>query len=137
MSSPEPTARGDDVAVPPSAGGWLHDGLQWLRVRLELVHTEAIKRAVESGLGIGCISRLALREAFRRGSLKAVETPGLDLRRQFQFVTHRRKHVTAGTRLVFAASTDADRRVRNMVMMIASPTTTSHAATTIVKNATT
>ncbi len=69
-----------------------------LRVRLELEHTEAIKRAVESGLGVGCISRLALREAFRRGSLKPVETPGLDLRRQFQFVTHRRKHVTAGMR---------------------------------------
>jgi DNA-binding transcriptional LysR family regulator len=69
-----------------------------LRVRLELEHTEAIKRAVESGLGIGCISRLALREAFRRGSLKSVGTPGLDLRRQFQFVTHRRKHVTAGMR---------------------------------------
>jgi DNA-binding transcriptional LysR family regulator len=45
-------------------------------VRLELEHTEAIKRAVESGLGIGCISRLALREAFRRGSLVPVETPG-------------------------------------------------------------
>ncbi|MCK6389266.1 MAG: LysR substrate-binding domain-containing protein, partial [Zoogloea sp.] len=59
---------------------------------------EAIKRAVESGLGVGCISRLALREAFRRGSLKPVETPELDLRRQFQFVTHRRKHVTAGMR---------------------------------------
>ena len=28
-----------------------------LNVRLELEHTEAIKRAVESGLGIGCISR--------------------------------------------------------------------------------
>ncbi|MDD3355122.1 LysR family transcriptional regulator [Zoogloea sp.] len=69
-----------------------------LRVRLELEHTEAIKRTVESGLGIGCISRLALREAFRRGSLIPVEVPELDLRRQFQFVTHRRKHVTAGMR---------------------------------------
>ncbi|MEK1904410.1 MAG: LysR family transcriptional regulator, partial [Pseudomonas sp.] len=39
-----------------------------LNIRLELEHTEAIKRAVESGLGIGCISRLALRDAFRRGS---------------------------------------------------------------------
>ena len=28
----------------------------------------------------------------------AVETPELDLRRQFQFVTHRRKYVTAGMR---------------------------------------
>ena len=69
-----------------------------LNIRLELEHTEAIKRAVESGLGIGCISRLALRDAFRRGSLVAVETPELDLRRQFQFVTHKRKYVTAGMR---------------------------------------
>ena len=36
-----------------------------VNIKLELSHTEAIKRAVESGLGIGCISRLALREAFR------------------------------------------------------------------------
>lgn len=67
-----------------------------LTVRLELEHTEAIKRAVESGLGIGCISRLALREAFRRGSLVPVKTPELDLRRQFQFLWHRRKFRTAG-----------------------------------------
>src|SRR5699024_7557904 len=39
---------------------------------LELEHTEGIKRAVESGLGIGCVSRLALRDAFRRGSLVAI-----------------------------------------------------------------
>lgn len=67
-------------------------------VRLELEHTEAIKRAVEFGLGIGCISRLALREAFRRGSLVAIEVPALDLRRHFHFVWHRRKYQTAGMR---------------------------------------
>jgi DNA-binding transcriptional LysR family regulator len=67
-------------------------------VRLELEHTEAIKRAVEFGLGIGCISRLALREAFRRGSLVPIETPQLDLRRHFQFVWHKRKFQTAGMR---------------------------------------
>ena len=69
-----------------------------LNVRLELEHTEAIKRAVESGLGIGCISRLALRDAFRRGSLVAVEVPELDLRRQFCFVWHRQKHQSAAMR---------------------------------------
>ena len=69
-----------------------------LKVRLELEHTEAVKRAVEFGLGIGCISRLALREAFRRGSLVAIETPELDLRRHFHFVWHRRKFQTAGMR---------------------------------------
>ncbi|WP_172152829.1 MULTISPECIES: LysR family transcriptional regulator [Pseudomonas] len=69
-----------------------------LNVRLELEHTEAIKRAVESGLGIGCISRLALRDAFRRGSLVAVETPELDLRRQFYFIWHKQKYQTAAMR---------------------------------------
>lgn len=69
-----------------------------LKVRLELEHTEAIKRAVEFGLGIGCISRLALREAFRRGSLVAIKTPDLDLRRHFHFLWQRRKFQTAGMR---------------------------------------
>src|ERR671933_982622 len=36
-----------------------------------------------------------------------------------------------------ASSTEAERRVRKIVMMIASPTTTSAAATTITKNAAT
>ena len=69
-----------------------------LKVRLELEHTEAIKRAVEFGLGIGCISRLALREAFRRGSLIAIATPELDLLRHFHFLWHKRKFQTAGMR---------------------------------------
>lgn len=69
-----------------------------LSIRLELEHTEAIKRAVEFGLGIGCISRLALREAFRRGSLVAIETPELDLRRHFHFLRHKRKFQTPGMR---------------------------------------
>lgn len=60
-------------------------------IRLELEHTEGIKRAVESGLGIGCISRLALRDAFRRGSLVAIETPELNLTRQFTFIWHKHK----------------------------------------------
>ncbi|MFF7708011.1 LysR family transcriptional regulator [Pseudomonas sp. NPDC007930] len=69
-----------------------------LNIRLELEHTEAIKRAVESGLGIGCISRLALRDAFRRGSLVPVATPGLDLARQFFFIWHKRKYQTSAMR---------------------------------------
>lgn len=71
-------------------------------VRLELEHTEAIKRAVESGLGLGCISRLALRDAFRRGSLVPVLTPTLDLRRTFNFVWHREKFHSAGLRAFLA-----------------------------------
>lgn len=65
---------------------------------LELEHTEGIKRAVESGLGIGCVSRLALRDAFRRGSLVPLPTPELDLKRQFTFIWHRHKYLTTGVR---------------------------------------
>lgn len=69
-----------------------------LNIRLELEHTEAIKRAVESGLGIGCISRLALKDAFRRRSLVPIETPNLDLQRYFYFLWHKKKHQTPGMR---------------------------------------
>lgn len=65
-----------------------------LKIRMELEHTEAIKRAVESGLGIGCISRLAVRDGFKRGSLVEIKMPMLDLRRQFMFVWHKNRYQT-------------------------------------------
>jgi len=73
-----------------------------LNVRLELEHTEAIKRAVESGLGIGCISKLALRDAFRRGSLLPIDVPDLNLRRFFYFIWHRNKYQTQTMRAFVA-----------------------------------
>jgi len=72
--------------------------LPGLNIRLELEHTEAIKRAVESGLGVGCLSRLALREAFRRGSLVEIPTPQFDLRRHFYFAHHRQRTISPATR---------------------------------------
>jgi DNA-binding transcriptional LysR family regulator len=69
-----------------------------LKIRLELEHTEAIKRAVESGLGIGCISRLALKDAFKRGSLVPISTPKLDFGRLFYFLWHKQKYQTTGIR---------------------------------------
>lgn len=66
-----------------------------LRISLELPHTEVIKRAVEAGLGLGCVSRLALTDAFRQGSLKPRPVPHRDFRRKFYFVLHRQKHVSA------------------------------------------
>lgn len=77
-----------------------------LKIRLELEHTEAIKRAVESGLGIGCISRLALKDAFRRGSLVPVSTPNLNLQRMFYFLWHKQKYQTNGMRLFIQACQD-------------------------------
>jgi DNA-binding transcriptional LysR family regulator len=86
--------------------------LSELSVTLELQHTEAIKAAVEAGLGLGCLSRLALRDSFRRGVLKARPVPGRDFRRRFFFVLHRRKYVTAGMRRFLALCGDAVARDR-------------------------
>ena len=72
------------------------------KIRLQLEHTEAIKRAVEAGLGLACLSRVALGEAFRRGSLVEVNTPQFDLRRRFNFVLHRQRHISPASRAFIA-----------------------------------
>ncbi len=77
-------------------------------VRLQLEHTEAIKRAVEAGLGLACLSRVALGEAFRRGSLVELRTPQFDLRRRFNFVRHRQRHVSPAARAFVQLCRDFD-----------------------------
>lgn len=74
----------------------MHGILPELNLLLELEHTEAIKRAVEAGLGISCLSRVCLREAFRRGSLVPLAVPGRDFSREFYFVLHRQKYRSPG-----------------------------------------
>ena len=70
--------------------------LPQLNILLELQHTEAIKRAVEALLGIGCLSKVTLVEAFRRGSLVPLDVPGRDFRRYFYFVLHQQKYRSTG-----------------------------------------
>jgi len=67
-----------------------------LRIVLELQHTEALKAAVSAGLGVGCISRIALRQELERRSLKACRVPHRDFRRRFFFVLHKQKYRSAG-----------------------------------------
>lgn len=69
----------------------MHGLLNDLDIHLEFEHTEAIKRAVEAGLGLGCLSRITLADAFKRGSLVPLDVKHRDMRRQFYFVTHKKK----------------------------------------------
>lgn len=66
-----------------------------LHIAMELQHTEAIKRAVEAGLGVGCLSRVCLTDAFNRGSLVPLLVPGRDFHRQWYLITHREKFQSA------------------------------------------
>src|SRR3982751_5318192 len=70
--------------------------LPQLRIALTLGQTEAIKRAVEAGLGLGCVSKIALEDAFARGTLTPCRVPPRDLRRPLSFLLHKRKRPPAG-----------------------------------------
>ena len=74
----------------------MHGLLPDLEIGLVLQHTEAIKGAVEAGLGIGCVSRIAIEAELRRGTLKACAVPHRDFRRRFFFLLHKGKYRTAG-----------------------------------------
>ena len=65
-------------------------------LRLELQHTEGIKRAVEAGLGIGCLSELTLQDAFKRGTLVPLLAPQRDWARKFYFILHKQKFLSRG-----------------------------------------
>ena len=66
-----------------------------LHIGMELQHTEGIKRAVEAGLGVGCLSQICLADAFKRGSLVPLPVPGRDFRREWYIITHRDKFHSA------------------------------------------
>lgn len=70
--------------------------LPQLNITLELQHTEAIKRAVESGLGLGCLSGIVLQEAFKHRTLVPLAVPQRDFRRRFYLILHRHKYLSAG-----------------------------------------
>lgn len=73
----------------------MHGILSELNILLELQHTEAIKRAVEAGLGIGCLSKISLQEAFKRGSLVPLTIPHRHFKRHFYFVLHKQKYISS------------------------------------------
>ena len=58
-----------------------------IRVRMELSQHEAIKQAVRTGFGLGCLPRLSVAGELGRGELVALETD-LPLTRTFSLVWH-------------------------------------------------
>lgn len=63
-------------------------------ITLEHSNNEAIKRAVEEGIGISLISEHVVREEVRRKSLKAVPLPEPTLRRKFYLIYHKDKYLS-------------------------------------------
>ncbi len=63
-----------------------------INIYREFRHNEAIKSAVESGLGIGCLSQVVLQNDFRNGTLVPLKLARRDMRRRFYFALPRKRH---------------------------------------------
>lgn len=74
---------------------WLTTELDRVVVELELGSNEAVKRAVASGLGLGCLSRVATHEAIANGSLVELRTCLPKMKRTLFSVTHGGKRMGA------------------------------------------
>ena len=72
---------------------WLIQNLSHVLVELELGSNEAIKRAVASGIGLGCLSRLAVRDAIAEGWLVELATSLPPMRRTLSIVLHRSRQL--------------------------------------------
>ncbi len=53
--------------------------------------TEAVKEAVKAGLGIAVVSRLSVKDELSTGTLKEVRIPGLEMKRRFYIITHKKR----------------------------------------------
>lgn len=61
-------------------------------VILELNNSESIKRIVQQGKTISCLSRLAVQSELNTGDLVSLRVPFLDLTRAFHLLIHRQKY---------------------------------------------
>ncbi|MDC9582438.1 DNA-binding transcriptional regulator YeiE [Xenorhabdus sp. PR6a] len=63
-------------------------------IAMELGNSEAIKHAVQYGMGISCLSRRVVQEQLKNGTLSELVIPGLSLNRTLYLIYHRQKHMS-------------------------------------------
>ncbi|MDC9590934.1 DNA-binding transcriptional regulator YeiE [Xenorhabdus sp. XENO-10] len=63
-------------------------------IAMELGNSEAIKHAVQYGMGISCLSRRVVQEQLKNGTLSELVIPELSLNRTLYLIYHRQKHMS-------------------------------------------
>ena len=63
--------------------------LDKINIIMEMGHPEAIKKAVESGVGIGCLSSLTVCREVEHGWLKTLQFDGVDMRRKLHVISRK------------------------------------------------
>lgn len=79
-----------DVAMRPYISRW--------HIGMELQQIEAIIETVAAGPFIGCVPRIAARNALARSKVVELKVSELNLKRRFYVVTHRQKSQSSGVR---------------------------------------
>jgi DNA-binding transcriptional LysR family regulator len=72
----------------------MHGLLPDLDIVLELTHNEAIKNAVKAGLGVGCLSEIAVADEIQQGQLVPLAINHRPMNRKFYFVTHKKAAIS-------------------------------------------
>lgn len=60
-----------------------------VNVVMEMGHPESVKRAVESGVGIACLSALTICREVENGWLKSLKIDGIDMKRELQIISRK------------------------------------------------
>jgi len=71
----------------------LGDKLSKMNVYMELGHSEAIKNAVLSNMGISCLSEYVLKSYIDFGMIKIVDTPINPIKRDLYMISHKDKFI--------------------------------------------
>jgi DNA-binding transcriptional LysR family regulator len=66
-----------------------------LRVAMELGHTEAIKKAVEAGAGVACLSKLTVCREVEKGWLTRLRIEGVDMQRTLHIIHYKNKTISS------------------------------------------
>ncbi|CDL81984.1 DNA-binding transcriptional regulator YeiE [Xenorhabdus szentirmaii] len=64
-------------------------------IAMELGNSEAIKHAVQYGMGISCLSRRVVQEQLKNGTLREIVVPEMNLNRSLYLIHHRQKHMSS------------------------------------------
>lgn len=68
--------------------------MEEVAVVMEMGHPEAVKRAVESGAGITCLSALSICREAENGWIKGLKVEGLDMKRQLKIIQRSDKEIS-------------------------------------------
>jgi len=79
------TGSGTAATISEKFGRYMDD----VNIVMEMGHPEAVKRAVESGAGIACLSALCICREAEHGWLKALRIDGLNMKRQLKIIQRR------------------------------------------------